>query len=112
MAMEATQTRITLWTVSRAGAPRSMRLAAATGVEANAAQRQPPLMAKARTEPAVHIDGRVGPPLWMCWSSAASGVSRMPVSAMVRSTVRKRLVQAAALWTRGRVASVQTNRTQ
>lgn len=59
----------------------------------------------------VHIDGRVGPPLEMWWSSAASGVRTMPVSAIARSTARKRLVQATALCTRGRVASVQTNRT-
>src|SRR6478735_360692 len=61
MAMEATQTSTTLWKVSLLGSPRSMMLATATRVEAKAAQRQPPLSAKARTEPAVQIDGRVGP---------------------------------------------------
>src|SRR3954447_9738467 len=111
MAMEATQTRITLWTVSRAGWPRSNRLAAATGVGASAAQRQPPLMANARTEPAVHIDGRVGPPLSMWWSLTTSGVSTIPVTAIARSTARKRLVQAAAFWTRGSVANVHRHRT-
>src|SRR5882762_1983834 len=108
MAMEATQTRTTLWTVSRAGAPRSTRLAAATSVEAKAAQRQPPLIAKASTEPAVHIDGSVGPPSTILACVSATGVSSMPVSATVRSAARNRLVQLAAFATLGRVASVQT----
>ncbi|CAM5305593.1 hypothetical protein SVIOM342S_01234 [Streptomyces violaceorubidus] len=111
MAMEATQTRMTLWTVSRAGVPRSTRLATATRVEATAAQRQPPLTAKASTEPAVHIDGRVGPPsMTRSWASA-KGVSRMPASATVRSAARNRLVQLAAFASLGRVARVQTRRT-
>ncbi len=110
MAMEATQTSTTLWKVSSLGSPRSTMLATATRVEAKAAQRQPPLRAKARTEPAVQIDGSVGPS--MCWASkSASGVTRMPVRATVRSTPRKRLVQLAALATRGSVTSVQTART-
>lgn len=60
----------------------------------------------------VHIDGSVGPPDWMRSWVSATVVSRMPVSAMVRSAARKRLVQLAALATFGRVATVQTNRTQ
>jgi hypothetical protein len=111
IAMEATQTRITLCTVSRAGAPRSTRFAAATGVEAKAAQRQPPLIAYARTEPAVHIDGSVGPPEMIRSWLAARGVRRMPVSAMARSTARNRLVQRTAFATLGRVARVQTHST-
>lgn len=73
MAMEATQTSSTLWTVSRVGAPRWIRLATATSVEAKAAQRQPPLMANASTAPhgpyrgerrasGLHPRGRVGEP--------------------------------------------------
>lgn len=112
MAMEATQTRITLWTVSRAGVPRSTRLTTATAVDAKAAQRQPPLMANARTEPAVHIDGSVGPPDWMRSGASATVVSMIPVSATVRSAARKRLVQLAAFATLGSVATVHTNRTQ
>ncbi|CAM5427938.1 hypothetical protein SBADM41S_08656 [Streptomyces badius] len=86
-----------------------MMLAAATKVEAKAAHRQPPLMAKARTAPAVQIDGRVGPS--KDWESTlGEGVSRMPVSATTRSAPRKRLVQFAAERTLGRVASVHTAR--
>src|SRR5689334_9860733 len=109
MAIEATQTRITLCTVSRAGLPRSIRLATATGVEARAAQRQPPLRAKARTEPAVQIDGRVGPSSAIRACVSARGVRRMPVTARARSTARNRLVQLAAFATLGRVARVNTH---
>src|SRR4051812_24142782 len=110
MAIDATQTRITLCTVSRAGAPRSTRLAAATSVEAKAAHLQPPLIAKARTAPAVHIDGSVGPPASMRAAESATRVSRIPASATVRSATRNRLVQLAAPATLGSVASVQTSR--
>ncbi len=108
MAMEATQTRITLCTVSRLGWPRSTMLATATREEAKPAQRQPPLMANARTDPAVHMEGRVGPSTVWAWASA-SGVRRMPVRATVRSATRKRRVQPAAFATLGRVARVQTH---
>lgn len=59
----------------------------------------------------VHIDGRVGPPASIRAALSATRVSRMPVSAMVRSAARNRLVQLAALATLGRVAMVHTNRT-
>ncbi len=111
MAMEATQTRTTLWMVSRAGAPRSTRFAAATRVEARAAHRQPPLTAKASTDPAVQIDGRVGPPARIRSWVSARGVRRMPLSAIVRSAARNRLVQLAAFATLGSVASVQPHST-
>jgi hypothetical protein len=96
-----------LWKVSRLGSPRSTILATATKEDAKPAQRQPPLMAYARTDPAVHIVGRVGPSCVCAWASA-SGVSRMPVRAIVRSATRKRLVQRAAPATLGSVTSVQT----
>src|SRR3954464_11932227 len=106
MAMDAIQTSSTLWTVSRVGAPRSATLTAATRVEAKAAQRQPPLIAKARTGAAVHIDGSVGGPVPIRSGASATRVSRMPASAMLRSAARNHLVQLAAFATLGRVASV------
>ncbi len=109
IAIEATQTSSTLWKVSRLGSPRWMMLAAATKVEAKAAHRQPPLIAKARTAPAVQIEGSVGPSKVWEWTSAI-GVSMIPVSATTRSAPRKRLVQLAAERTLGRVASVHTAR--
>lgn len=54
----------------------------------------------------VHIDGRVGPPAWTRSWASATGVSRMPVMATVRSAARNRLVQRAAFATLGSVARV------
>ncbi len=111
MATEATQTSRTLCRVSWVGWPVWMaRLAAATKVEAKQAQRQPPLMAKARTAPAVQMVGRVLPPAAIRAWVSATGVSTMPTIATVRSATRKPLVQLAAFATLREVARVQTAR--
>ncbi len=63
-----------------------------TTAEATALQRQPPLMAKASTEPAVQIPGSVLCPATIRAWLSTSVVSRMPASAIARSAARKRLV--------------------
>jgi hypothetical protein len=73
-----------------------------------AAHRQPPLIAKPSTAPAVQMDGRVGwPPTTWAWVSM-TGVRSMPVSAMARSVARKRFVQRSGESTRFQVRPIHT----
>lgn len=111
MAMLAMHTSSTSCTVSCAKPPVAATLAAPTSSEAPAAQRQPFLIAKPSTAPAVHIDGRVGPPASMRAWVSTTGVSRIPASATASSTARKSGVHRSAPETRRTVASVHTART-
>lgn len=77
-------------------------------VEATAAQRQPPLIAKPRTAPAVQMDGSVGPPSMIrAWLSTTS-VSRMPPIAKPRSATRNCRVQRSAEVVQRQVSTIQT----
>ncbi len=108
MATLATHTRTTLWMVSRASSWRSTRLTTATSAEATAAQRQPPLMAKPSTAPAVQMEGRVAAPSMIRSWLSATRVSRMPPSAKDRSPMRKERVQRSAEVVRRQVKAIHT----
>jgi hypothetical protein len=107
MPMLATHTSSTLCTVSCDGPPRSTRLATPTTADAPAPHRQPPLIAKPSTAPAVQIDGRVFTPCSIRSAVSTHRVSRIPASATSRSTVRNSRVHRAADSVRVPVVSVQ-----